>query len=109
MIYRIKRFDVLSIATTMGVLYAALGLVVGLFLSLFLLVGTTAAAAGGDKTAGIEALFSGGIGIAGSLIGLPLFYGTLGFIAGAVMALLYNLVAKFSGGIGMNLTAEQGE
>lgn len=35
----------------------------------------------------------------GSVIFLPIFYGVLGFVFGLLTALLYNLVARFVGGI----------
>ena len=39
-----------------------------------------------------------GIGVVGVII-LPVFYTIIGFITGAVVALIYNAVAKFTGGL----------
>jgi hypothetical protein len=40
---------------------------------------------------------------AGAVIALPIFYGVLGFICGAVAAWIYNLAAKGAGGIELDL------
>jgi len=32
-------------------------------------------------------------------IGLPIMYGVIGFVAGIITAVIYNLIAKFSGGL----------
>jgi hypothetical protein len=90
----IRRIGILSAAKISAALYGAIGLIAGLFISLFSLLGM-AAAMGGDRSAGaMGALF--GIG---SIILLPIFYGVLGFISGAISAFIYNLVAGFVGGI----------
>jgi hypothetical protein len=52
----------------------------------------------------LGALFShGGFGIV-FIIFLPIIYGIAGFIGGIIGALVYNLVAKWTGGIEMVLT-----
>ncbi len=38
------------------------------------------------------------------LIIFPIVYGIIGFVAGAITALIYNLVAKFTGGIEATVT-----
>ena len=43
-----------------------------------------------------------GVGVGGAVVMIvlaPLFDGVLGFVFGLIMALLYNLAARFSGGI----------
>jgi hypothetical protein len=39
----------------------------------------------------------------GSIIFLPIFYGILGFIGGLITAWTYNLVARFAGGLEIEL------
>ena len=36
---------------------------------------------------------------AGAIVILPIFYGVLGFVGGAVTALAYNLIAGWTGGL----------
>ena len=72
----------------MGVLYACMGL---LFAPFFLLFGLLGSMAGQRNSP-----FAGIVGVVA--IFLPFFYGALGFIGGAIGALLYNLVAKWVGG-----------
>ena len=77
----ITRFGVLSIAKIFGATYAIIGLIAGLF---FALAGST---------------FLGvGFGFAAIII-LPLFYGIMGFIGGAIFAAIYNFIASKVGGI----------
>ena len=41
-----------------------------------------------------------GFGVLG-LIALPIIYGIIGFVSGAIIAFLYNLIARWIGGIEM--------
>lgn len=88
---RITNVDVMAIAKLLGILYAVLGLVVGLFMALAALVGTIAG--GGD------AMVGGVLTGVGAVVFLPIFYGIAGFIGGAFSALLYNFVAGMVGGM----------
>ena len=90
----VKRIDVLSAGTMLGAIYVLIGLIVGGIMSLAALAG---AAAGGNGAA------MGVITGVGALIFIPVFYGVLGFIAGAIGAVIYNLVASFVGGIRIDL------
>jgi hypothetical protein len=90
----LKSVGVLSVAKLMGVMYAAMGLIFGAFMSLFSLVGAIAAQQqhqGGE----IAALAFG----VGSIVVLPIFYGIMGFVGGLISAFIYNLVAGVVGGI----------
>ena len=86
----IKRVAVLKLAIFQAALMAAFGLIIALF---FMAFGALISGFGGH-TAGI----AGMMGIA-ALIFLPIMYGIVGFIAGAIGAALYNLVAGIVGGI----------
>lgn len=86
----IKRINVLKLAIFQGALMAAFGLLAGVF---FLVFGSMFAKLGGGAgTAGL-------IGGIGALIFLPILYGIIGFIGGAIGAFIYNLVASIVGGI----------
>ena len=41
-----------------------------------------------------------------ALIGMPIIFGSIGLVAGAVSAVLYNFAAKFLGGIEMDFDQE---
>ncbi len=88
--HTIKSVGVLSVAKIMGAIYALIGLI---FLPIFLLLGFVGSMAGEHGNP------LGAIG--GMVFGLfaPVFYGAIGFIGGAIMAFLYNLMAKWLGGI----------
>ena len=93
--HTIKSVGVLSVAKIMGVLYFALGLI---FVPIFLLAGA------GMMAAGREATFSGIMGLVLAIM-MPVLYGGMGFVMGAIMAFLYNLVAKWLGGIEVQVQA----
>ena len=99
---RLKRMGVMTVALTFGVMYAVFGLIFGAFFALFSVVGGgLASLAGGEDGSGAGAmgLFFG----AGAVVVLPIFYGVLGFLGGALMGALYNLVAKLTGGVELTL------
>ena len=97
----IKRFGVLSAAKLYAVVMAAIGLIIGIPLGLIMMViGAAVMSMGRDGAAG------GGVGIGMGLfymIGLPIMYGVMGFIFGALGALVYNMAAGFLGGLEMEL------
>jgi hypothetical protein len=102
----LKRIGVLSLARLLGGLYAAIGLIVGVFVTLASMLGAlgglaASVAASTDEAAGafialIPLLFG-----VGAIVFLPLFYGTLGFVGGAFAAFLFNLLTRVFGGIEM--------
>jgi hypothetical protein len=81
----IKRIDPMSFAKLNGVMYAAIGLIAGLF---FALVGRGLGGGG----------MMGSFGMA-AIIVLPIIYGVFGFVVTAIFAMIYNLVAGWVGGI----------
>jgi len=96
----LRRIGVLSVGKVLACLYALLGLIIGAFMSLFALAGV---AIEGPERAGPALL----VNIAAILF-LPILYGALGFLGGALMAALYNLVASFAGGIEVELRSAAG-
>ena len=93
----VKRIAVLSLAKVMATIYGGLGLVFGLIFSFFALLGAAFGSAMQEAT-GMEALFGALFGV-GAVIILPVFYGLIGFLGGLLTGALYNLAARFVGGI----------
>ncbi|MEM8679644.1 MAG: hypothetical protein AAGF97_09865 [Planctomycetota bacterium] len=89
---RLKRIDPISSGTMMGIFYGIGGLIAGAFIALLSVLGV--AMDGGNGEAAIGGVFA--------LVGLPILYGGMGFIAGVIGALLYNLVAAIVGGVQMD-------
>lgn len=92
---RINRIDAMAVGKLLGVLYGILGLVAGLFLAV---MGGIGAVAGGNA-AGAPAAVGGVVFAILMLVLMPLIYGAIGFVAGALGALIYNVCAGFIGGI----------
>lgn len=101
----VKRIGVVSMAKVMGVLYLVLSLLVALPLACFsLFSGSLFASAGFEDPETLGLGFA--TGIVGALIYaicLPLFYAVIGFIAGAIIAFVYNILAGSIGGIELEL------
>jgi hypothetical protein len=98
----IKRFGVFSAAKIYAVVMAGIGLVIGIPLGLLMIIFGAAmmSVSGRGSAAG------GGVGIGIGLfymIGLPIMYGVLGFIIGAIGAAIYNLAAGMLGGVELEL------
>lgn len=94
MTQRIQRIAPLQLAKILGILYGLLGL---LFMPVFLLMALAGVASPDEDGFGIAA---GGLGLA---IFFPIMYAVMGFISGLLGAFLYNLVAKWVGGIEIEL------
>jgi hypothetical protein len=90
----VKSVGVLSVAKIMGLVYACMGLI---FAPLFLVMGMLGTMLGQDRTP-----FAGVFGVVFALL-MPILYGLVGFIAGAIGALLYNLFSKLVGGFELEL------
>lgn len=96
----LNRVGVLSAGKIMGVLYAVMGLIGGIFLSLFAVMGTALGSLQNQSSP--EAAFGLLFGI-GAIIFLPIFYGVLGFVGGIILAAVYNLIARIIGGLELEL------
>ena len=92
----IRRTGVGSAATVFGALYALMGLLIGLLFALFSFVGAGFAAGAGDPD--MPAWFGTVFGV-GAVVILPILYGIMGVITGAVGAAFYNLIAGMFGGL----------
>lgn len=89
------RIEPLSFAKIAGILYACIGVIVGLCMWMF---SGIMSGIGGAETDAFAAMF--GIG---SLFIFPILYGVMGFILGFIGAWLYNIVAARIGGIEVDL------
>ena len=95
----IRRIGVWSVSRLYGGICASMGLLIG---AVFALISTLGGMAGAMRESGAGAFGSAGLGAVfgvGAIIILPLFYGVMGLIGGAIGALLYNLFAGMFGGI----------
>ncbi len=92
----IRRIEPFSCGKVAGVIYGAVGLVIGVIVSL-------AALTGGFGARDTLGPLTGGIIGIGAIVLAPLFYGGIAFIAGIVVAWLYNLAAGYVGGIEVDL------
>lgn len=95
---RIKKLGILSVAK----MYALIMLVISLLISIpygliIMIFGATMMGSG--QSNGMVA--GGGSIVIGLLvmIGLPIFYSLIGFVAGAIGALIYNIFAGIVGGV----------
>src|SRR6476646_10786244 len=92
---RIRKLGVLSFAKMQGVMGLIIGVIYGLIIIAYSLLGasilkgnSSLAVGGGGVVVGIIAM-----------IAIPIIYGIIGFIGGAIGALLYNLFAGMVGGV----------
>ena len=94
----IKRIGIVSLAKLMGVLYAAIGLLVGGVFALFSLLGGGAMMASGEHGAAAGSAMMLGFGI-GAVVIFPIMYGVLGFLGGLLTGWLFNLTSGITGGL----------
>lgn len=94
MIKTLKRIPPLQLAKVLGVIYALMALI---FVPIFLIVAIASAFAPSQEGMPMAAMgLTFGIIMS---IAMPIFYGIFGFISGLIGAALYNLIAKWVGGI----------
>jgi len=93
----LKSIGVFSMAKMLATLYAVIGFLIGLIFALLSMVGAGLASSDGGGA------FFGLIFGVGAVIILPILYGFFGFIGGALMSALYNLIAGMAGGIELEL------
>lgn len=87
---RIKRFEPLQLGKMLAVLYGIMGL---LFIPFFLIMSMISTQLPPEQRAGMM-----GVGIGFALF-MPIIYAVMGFVFGLLGAVIYNLVAKWVGGI----------
>lgn len=96
---RIRKLGILSVAK----IYAVIMLVISLLISIpygLIIIVYSLFGAGMMKGEAAFAVGGGGVVLGiGIMIGLPILYGVLGFIGGALGALVYNIFSGIVGGI----------
>ena len=92
---RIKSVGIGSSAKISGAMYALMGLILGAVFALMSLVSQ-------GMWASESPLLGMMFGV-GAIVFLPVFYGTIGLVAGAIGAALYNWVAGMIGGLELEL------
>jgi hypothetical protein len=102
----LRRIGVWSAAKLNGVLYALVGLLIGIVVSLLSVLGALATSEMSSET-GFGAFPAMFIGV-GAIVALPILYGLFGLIGGAIGAAIYNIVAGMMGGLELELTAKPG-
>ena len=96
---RIKKLGVLSAAKMQGVMGLVIGLIIGVIYGLIIIAYSLL---GASILKGNSSLAVGGGGVVVgiiAMIAIPIIYGIIGFIGGAIGALLYNLFAGMVGGV----------
>ena len=90
----IRRFNILSVAKMYSLLLFVVGLIIGVLYGLaFMILGASMTAlmpqGEGQAVGGVGSIIIGLV----IMIAVPIFYAVLGFIAGVIGALIYNLAA----------------
>lgn len=96
---RIKRVDPVKTATVIAIFYALLTAVI--FIPMGLLFGAIGSSMPDEFSAGMMPMFSGVM-----MFFAPILYGFFGFIFGLIGCAVYNLIAKWTGGIALEIIDE---
>ena len=99
---QVKRVGVFSLAKMYAVTMAAFGVIIGVIYGLIFMVVGGAMMAGGGRDSGAAGASSLVIGLI-MMVAIPIFYGVLGFLAGALGGVIYNVAARSVGGIELEL------
>ncbi len=94
----IKRFEVLSVMRISAICYGFMGLLEGAILSAVFLVMPTAAISQQPLPPWLGVAF-GGL----SIVFFPILFGIMGAIFGALGAVIYNVSARYVGGIAVEV------
>jgi len=100
----VRRVGVLSLAKMQGLLMFVMGLIIGVIYGLIIMLfgaamSSLASRGEGQAMGGISTIGAGLI----IMIALPVFYGIIGFIGGAIGGFIYNIAAGIVGGIQLDL------
>ena len=85
----LKKFDIMSMAKINALIMAVFGFFIGLVYGIIVMV-IMAASQGPAISVGVGVLM---------IVGMPILYGLMGFVFGAIGAALYNVIAAKIGGI----------
>lgn len=96
---RIKKLGILSFAKMQGLMGLVIGLIIGVIYGLIIILYSLL---GASLVGGNNALAVGGGGVVIGIvvmIGVPIFYGVISFVFGAIIAVIYNVFARIAGGV----------
>ncbi|MCB1024319.1 MAG: hypothetical protein KDB79_08010 [Acidobacteria bacterium] len=99
---KIRKLGVLSVAKMQAVMMLVLSLLIAIPYGLIIIGISLIGGVGAGSQDGLSGLMVGGGGIVMGIvvmIAIPILYGIMGFIAGAISALVYNIFAGMVGGI----------
>jgi hypothetical protein len=99
----IKRVGPISCAKVLGLLYALIGFLVGAVISVLAVVVGGLVPDQAPLGATNQQMFGALFGV-GAIVLLPIFYGLMGFIGGAIGAVIYNFVAGATGGLEIDVS-----
>jgi hypothetical protein len=88
---RIRKVGILSVANLFGIVNVIVGFLIGLFLTIAALISSSLSTLIGLGSFGVPAYLL--------VLIVPILYGIMGFVAGAIMAFIYNIAAKVTKGI----------
>jgi hypothetical protein len=94
----LRSIGVWSAARLYGALTAAMGLIFGVIVALISTLGAGLAAADDGPV-----WMSGMFGV-GAIVILPIVYGVMGLVGGAITAVLYNILANVVGGVEIDVS-----
>jgi hypothetical protein len=103
----VRRVDIISVALIVAAINAVAGLIVGIIFAC-MMVFTSATIfgfvedLGGDASGGIWAI----VMALAFAVCYPILFAIMGFVEGAIIAAVYNLVARFVGGIKLELSGD---
>ena len=89
---RLTNIDPLKLGITLAVIYGVMSLI--FIIPFFLIMSLVGAANARTGAQAMPVTFSGVF-----MIFLPIIYAIVGFIGGVIMAFVYNIVAKWTGGV----------
>ena len=94
----VRRVGVWSVARIYGTMMASFGFLAGLCLALFSVVGAGLLSQANDAPSWLGPIFG-----VGAIVLLPIFYGVMGLVIGALSGALYNLFAGMVGGVELDI------
>ena len=96
---KVTKINVISMGKISGALYGFMGLIFGIIFTVITLIGLLLAVIFTRNDVNWWILLFG----LGSLILIPIFYGIMGFLMGVIVSAVYNLIAKYVGGLEIEL------
>ena len=102
----IRRFGVFSVAKMSAIIWFIFGLIVGVLYGLFFMIFGAALSSFAPEGQGMDATGSIVAGVF-MMVVIPIIYGIMGLIAGAVGTLVYNILAGMIGGVKFEIEGVQ--